>query len=102
MNFNRFVISSGNTTSVEPIYRNEKPASPLAITISPDIPLMGDMGIRDELKGGTGVGWCELVGYCACDKVHVSTRTHEGSIILGVYIGVHHSGKGVHIGVYKP
>ena len=55
MNFNRFVISSGNTTSVEPKYRNEKPASPLVITMSPDIPLMGDMGIRDELKGGTGV-----------------------------------------------
>ena len=56
MNFNRFVISSGNTTSVEPKYRNEKPASPLVITMSPDIPLMGDMGIRDELKGVTGVG----------------------------------------------
>ena len=48
---------------------------------------MSDMGIRDELKGVTGVGWCEvLVGYCACDEVHVSTRTHargEGGTFCG-------------------
>ena len=31
-----------------------------------------------------------------------TTRTHEGSRLLGVHIGVHRSGKGVHIGVYKP
>ncbi|MFL2807842.1 MAG: hypothetical protein ACJ0DG_02110 [bacterium] len=30
-----------------------------------------------------------------------TTRTHEGKL-LGVHIGVHRSGKGVHIGVYKP
>ena len=26
-----------------------------------------------------------------CDEVHVSTRTHDGSRILGVHIGVHDS-----------
>jgi len=31
-----------------------------------------------------------------------TTRTHNGRRLLGVHIGVHHSGKGVHIGVYKP
>ena len=92
MNFNRFVISSDNTTSVEPKYRNEKPASPLVITMSPDIPLMGDMGIRDELKGVTGVGWCEeLVGYCACDEVHTHYTHARGimDLFLILYIFNH-------------
>ena len=46
---------------------------------------------------------CEgLVGIVHVMKFTHTTHTHEGSIILGVHIGVHHSGKGVHIGVYKP
>ena len=34
--------------------------SPLEIPTSSDLPLMGDMGVIDELKGGAGVDWCGL------------------------------------------
>ncbi len=34
----------------------QKPESPLVILTLPNLPLMGDMGVRDELKGVTGVG----------------------------------------------
>jgi len=52
---------------------------------------MGDMGIRDELKGGTGVGWCELVGYCACDEVHTHYTHARGimDLFLILYIFNH-------------
>tara|TARA_Y100000294_G_scaffold171661_1_gene185400 strand:+ start:840 stop:980 length:141 start_codon:yes stop_codon:yes gene_type:complete len=32
--------------------------SPLEIPTSSDLPLMGDMGVIDELKGGVGVDCC--------------------------------------------
>ena len=50
-------MSSGHRTSVGPNYPNEKPVSPLVIPTSSHSPLMGDMGVRDEQKGGTGVDW---------------------------------------------
>ena len=35
-----------------------KPVSPLVIPMSPNLPLMGDMGEKDNLKGGTKVDCC--------------------------------------------
>ena len=45
INFSDFPISSFNGTSVGPKYPNEKSVSPLIITMSPTLLLMGDMGL---------------------------------------------------------
>ena len=40
---------------VNPSILTKKPVSPLVIPTSPNLPLMGDMGVRDELMGGARV-----------------------------------------------
>ena len=58
MNFNDFQKSSAKGTSAGPKYPIEKPVSPLVIPTSPNLPLMGDMVNRDQLKKDAGVDLC--------------------------------------------
>ena len=59
----------------------KKPVSPFVIPWSPNLPLMGDMGQRDKLKGGTGVDWCGtwilLMNYL---KISNDELMHNGRI----------------------